>query len=605
MLSKTISPAALLSLLMLDGVNGRAPSVRNDTQSLSGFAPRAPWCFVLPTCAVEVSQALTAIRSAGNGAGDWHVAIRSGGHGTRHQNSLEQGVIVDLSRLNATKYDAATRIASIGPGARWGEVYASLEEHGVLVTGGREGVVGVGGLLLGGGVSWHTSRTGFACDSIVNYEVVLASGEIINANATSHSDLFRALKGGSSNFGIVTNFQLNTFPASNLVVGRRSIDIEHIDAVIDAVAGFTDLDQSHSDNALLTAMQYRPDTETTTISVTEINTLNRANSTAFDAMNRIPTLAPATTQSMTLSQSANSSALGHASLVEDLKAALGPKNFSTILDFQPLASYVADIGVQKGGNMLGLDRNPRNRVLFAAGAILTTPSSADQFPQVYQKVSVLVQRIEAFARSLGSLDEFQYLAYADASQDPIGGYGAANVKHIRDAAKRYDPEGFFQHRVPGGFKGMRISKPMTPSDKGDLLQCGLLQVSLDDLNDQYAKFLGLIPHEDVTPQARHILWSWVHNSDQWMRDEPWSCDVDSRTKPPRVRMIYQEAISIMRGTPALREMASAPRGSIPDRYKWGDFYALSYEWGGPQPQSSHIGERSRDPRHEESPRGLD
>ncbi|KAK8123112.1 hypothetical protein PG984_011782, partial [Apiospora sp. TS-2023a] len=480
MLSKTVSPAALLSLLMLDGVNGRAPSVRNDTQSLSGFAPcdalisaglshavhlassplypslvagsywpdtqRAPWCFVLPTCVTEVSQALTAIRSAGDGAGDWHVAIRSGGHGTRHQNSLEQGVIVDLSRLNATTYDAATKIASIGPGARWGEVYASLEEHGVLVTGGREGVVGVGGLLLGGGVSWHTARTGFACDSIVNYEVVLASGEIINANATAHSDLFRALKGGSSNFGIVTNFQLDTFPASNLVVGRRSIGIEHIDAVIDAVAGFTDLDQSHSDNALLTAMQYRPDTETTTISVTEINTLNRANSTAFDAMNRIPTLAPATTQSMTLSQSANSSALGHARLVEDLKAALGPKNFSTILDFQPLASYVAEIGVQKGGNMLGLDRTPRNRVLFAAGAILTTPSSADQFPQVYQKVSALVQRIEAYARSLGSLDGFQYLAYADASQDPIGSYGAANVKHIRDAAKKYDPEGFFQHR---------------------------------------------------------------------------------------------------------------------------------------------------------------
>lgn len=73
----------------------------------------------------------------------------------------------------------------------------------------------------------------------------------------------------------------------------------------------------------------------------------------------------------------------HESLVEDLKAALGPKNFSTILDFQPLPSYVADIGVQKGGNMLGLNRSPRNRILFAAGAILTTPSSASQFPQVY------------------------------------------------------------------------------------------------------------------------------------------------------------------------------------------------------------------------------
>ncbi|KAK8084280.1 hypothetical protein PG997_005551 [Apiospora hydei] len=480
-----MSSGFLLSLFMLDGVHGRAPSVgnNNNTQSLTGFAPcdalinaglshaRAPWCFVLPSSTAEVSRVLTAIRSAGDGAGDWHVAIRSGGHGTRRSNSLEQGVVVDLARLNATTYDAATKIASVGPGARWGEVYARLEEHGVSVTGGREGVVGVGGLLLGGGVSWHTARTGFACDSVIDYEVVLASGEIVHANATARADLFRALKGGGSNFGIVTGFHLETFPAANFVVGRRSISMEHIDAVIDAVAAFTDLDRTYHDNALLSAIQYRPDTEASMISVTEINTLNRANSTAFDAMNRIPTLAPATTESLTLAQSANSSALGgivrsagagpvtiandprvmrycaeqHESLVEDLKAALGPKAFSTILDFQPLPAYVADIG-----------RSPRNRILFAAGAILTTRSSADRFPQVYQKVAAMVQRIEAFATSVRSNDEFVYLAYADAAQDPLGSYGAANVQHIRDAAKRYDPDGFFQHRVPGGFKISRV-----------------------------------------------------------------------------------------------------------------------------------------------------
>ena len=128
---------------------------------------------------------------------------------------------------------------------------------------------------------------------------------------------------------------------------------------------------------------------------------------------------------------------------------------------------------------------------------------------------------------------------------------------------------------------LKISKPTAPSNEGDLLQCELLQVSLNDLNDQYANFVGLISHEDTTPQARHILWSWVHNSDQWIRDEPWSCDVKSQTKPLRVRMIYQEAISMMRGTPSLMDMASATPGRIPDRYQWGDFYALSYEWGDP------------------------
>lgn len=43
-------------------------------------------------------------------------------------------------------------------------------------------------------------------------EVVLPSGEIVNANATSNSDLWRALKGGSNNFGVVTRIDLKTFP---------------------------------------------------------------------------------------------------------------------------------------------------------------------------------------------------------------------------------------------------------------------------------------------------------------------------------------------------------------------------------------------------------
>jgi FAD/FMN-containing dehydrogenase len=54
----------------------------------------------------------------------------------------------------------------------------------------------------------------------VNFEIVLANGEIVNANATSRSDLFTALKGGQNNFGIVTRFDLKAFPATKLWGGR-------------------------------------------------------------------------------------------------------------------------------------------------------------------------------------------------------------------------------------------------------------------------------------------------------------------------------------------------------------------------------------------------
>jgi FAD/FMN-containing dehydrogenase len=252
-----------------------------------------------------VSKVLTTLYSAGGGAGDWHIAIRSGGHGTGNSNNIATGVTIDLSQLNATTYDASTNVVSLGTGARWLSVYGELEKHRVSVTGGREGVVGVGGLMLGGGISWYSARTGFACDSVVNYEVVLASGEILNANASANSDLWRALKGGGSNFGIVTRFDVEAFPASKLSIETRVIGVEHAYELADAISGFADLDQSFEDNAMIAIMTYDPESGSSSISVTEINTMDDANSMAFDAFNRIPTLTTATKESVTLVESAN------------------------------------------------------------------------------------------------------------------------------------------------------------------------------------------------------------------------------------------------------------------------------------------------------------
>jgi len=47
-----------------------------------------------------------------------------------------------------------------------------------------------------------SAQYGLACDNVVNYEVVLADGSIVNANASSHTDLFFALKGGGNAFGM-------------------------------------------------------------------------------------------------------------------------------------------------------------------------------------------------------------------------------------------------------------------------------------------------------------------------------------------------------------------------------------------------------------------
>src|SRR4051812_45781098 len=88
-----------------------------------------------------------------------------------------------------------------------------------------------------GGISFFSPERGWACDYVLNFQVVLANGDLVNANATSRPDLFAALKGGQNNFGIVTRFDLKAFPAGAMWGGRIAFAPETDTAL---VQGFTD-----------------------------------------------------------------------------------------------------------------------------------------------------------------------------------------------------------------------------------------------------------------------------------------------------------------------------------------------------------------------------
>ena len=103
------------------------------------------------------------------------------------------------------------------------QVYDELEKHHRTVGGGRVANVGVGGYLLGGGISILQGRHGFAFDNVVSYVVALANGTIVVATSNEHPELFRALKGGGNNFGIVTRFTMKTYPIKGPVWGGMAL----------------------------------------------------------------------------------------------------------------------------------------------------------------------------------------------------------------------------------------------------------------------------------------------------------------------------------------------------------------------------------------------
>ncbi|QRW20990.1 FAD-binding domain protein [Rhizoctonia solani] len=163
---------------------------------------------------------------------DCEFAIRGGGH-TPNPGwaSTNSGVLISLSGLTAIQVSQDKQSVVIGAGNRWGDVYSKIGEYDVTVTGGRISPVGVSGFLLGGGLSYLMHSKGFSANNILSYEIVLANGTISTVTAESAGDLFRALKGGTGNFGLVTSFTLQTYPISQVYAGNLYYSPDNYDAL--------------------------------------------------------------------------------------------------------------------------------------------------------------------------------------------------------------------------------------------------------------------------------------------------------------------------------------------------------------------------------------
>ncbi|KFX97817.1 hypothetical protein V490_02608 [Pseudogymnoascus sp. VKM F-3557] len=103
---------------------------------------------------------------------------------------------------------------TIGGGYVWEDLYKFAHDHGSIVVGGDDRTVGtLGGFLQGGGHGPASHEFGLGADQVLEYEVVLASGEVVTANACQYVDLFAALRGGGGGtYGIVTSATIKAHP---------------------------------------------------------------------------------------------------------------------------------------------------------------------------------------------------------------------------------------------------------------------------------------------------------------------------------------------------------------------------------------------------------
>lgn len=156
-----------------------------------------PSCIIFPKTVDEVSTVVKIIANTSE-----PFAVKSGGHNPNNGfSSVAGGPLISMDHLDQANLDRSTGIVDVGPGNRLDGIAAKLQGSGWTFVGGRIGNTGVGGLVLGGGLSYMSTQYGWAASSVLEYEIVYANGSIGHVNGDNYPDIFKALKGGGNNFG--------------------------------------------------------------------------------------------------------------------------------------------------------------------------------------------------------------------------------------------------------------------------------------------------------------------------------------------------------------------------------------------------------------------
>jgi hypothetical protein len=464
-------------------------------------------------------------------------------------SNIQGGVTIDLSHLKQVEVAPDRSHVKIGPGNRWADVYSKLDAVGLGTSGGRVATVGVGGLTTGGGISFFSRERGLVCDNVLEFEVVLADGLIVVANAFEYEDLFRALKGGSGNFGIVTRITMKAFPFGRMWGGT----IVH--ALTDNVkvrrktfkyfekftASTTDVHAAWIHSWTYTKglwvgtsnVEYTLPSEDTptvfepiTTPDVEVSIATKIGPNSLTNLTQdLAALDPAGSRALFATLTVKNSAEFMEVFFQLSKDVVGTVStvpgLSWSLSYQPLSRIIYSKARYTGGNCLGLADESDDLVIVLLTATWNLAASDEK---VYEAARSLFVQAEAKAVEYGMDSAFLYLNYAAKWQDPIAGYGKQNAQTLMDVAARYDPVGVFHRQAPGGFKIPRWRVAKDSASTAAAAAAGMAPKSKPrDSNQTWADEQrensngGDEPKWDSSNGQDEPKWPESHGEDDWDR----------------------------------------------------------------------------------------
>eukprot|EP00756_Hemistasia_phaeocysticola_P033317 Hpha_TRINITY_DN16459_c2_g1::TRINITY_DN16459_c2_g1_i4::g.162890::m.162890 len=157
------------------------------------------------------------------------VAVAGTGHDYNNRHSCPDGVFIRTSLMKDVDWDLtdsrgygwAAGNVRFGPGIVFDEAHRSASKNGRIIASGWANTVGIIGWSIGGGHGPFVSSCGLGVDNVLSADIVLADGSLVTASATSHPDLYFAIRGGGgSTWGVITSI---TIRAHYIPVGGITI----------------------------------------------------------------------------------------------------------------------------------------------------------------------------------------------------------------------------------------------------------------------------------------------------------------------------------------------------------------------------------------------
>ncbi|GAM37142.1 hypothetical protein TCE0_022f06807 [Talaromyces pinophilus] len=458
-----------------------------------------PACILRPRDTHELSRIVAILnkeherRNLPGSQGESFFSVRSGGvNPGLGASTVKDGAVVDLSLFSEITPSADGSTVTLGTGTKWIDVYKTLDEKGLIVMGGRNAPVGVGGLTLQvkkemliignkGGISFYSPKYGFVCSNCISYEVVLADGKVVTASSSENPDLWRVLKGGGNNFGIVTRFTLRSFPYAPLWTSgivtlaafqyAKSLKAYH-DYLAHASSGKPGAFDEDAAGPILSFVYIQKlgfQILSLSILYTKVPEDKKWpahwDATGFKSLrgfhkNRVETNTSVVERFGGTAPAGTRHTQGTTTIRNDLETIKNAYAIfcETTTELRRVEGLVCPFVFQailpgwmnKGDpNILGLE-NCTEPLIILSYSVTWAKAEDDEF--VRSTIRRSLERIEAAAEARKTGHQYRFINYCMEWQRPYEGCGEENLNLMRDASHKYDPTGLFQSGRAGGFK---------------------------------------------------------------------------------------------------------------------------------------------------------